>query len=132
MHKSKLLGNYGENVAMKYLLANGYIIIARNYHSRYGEIDIIAIDKHCLVFVEVKTRTDSRFYNVLDWALESVNKAKQRKIIKTAMVYLMNNEINLQSRFDVIVVITEYNSKKVKFVTQIKDAFDVGGFNEFF
>ena len=53
--KTKEIGDFGESEACEYLKKQGYIIVEKNFHSRYGEIDIIALDEHCTVFVEVKT-----------------------------------------------------------------------------
>ena len=49
-------GKFGEDVTVKYLENRGYEILDRNFHSRWGEIDIIAKINECLVFCEVKTR----------------------------------------------------------------------------
>lgn len=51
-------GDAGEEIAASYLSKNGYVLIERNWHTRYAEIDIIAKDGTCLVIVEVKTRYD--------------------------------------------------------------------------
>ena len=60
---SKNLGKIGENEAKKYLLNKGYKILEQNYHARFGEIDLIALDEwqNEIVFVEVKTRYTNRF-----------------------------------------------------------------------
>ena len=56
MGKSNALGAWGEEKAARFLMDQGYHIIQRNYHSRYGEIDLIAEDEEYLIFVEVKLR----------------------------------------------------------------------------
>ena len=99
------LGVEGENFATEYLTSKGYIICARNFISRFGEIDIVAIKDGFLCFVEVKTRGE----NPISPARESVTLSKQKKIIKTAEYYIFmyRDEIlskSLQPRFDCIEV----------------------------
>ena len=127
MSKSRETGKFGEDVAVSFLRSKGYSIIDRNYHSRYGEIDIIALEKNFLVFIEVKTRKE----NSMVTAFEAVDTIKQKKIIKTAMIYLMNHKIDLQPRFDVIEVLIK-KSGSVKAVNQIENAFLGDEFNETF
>ncbi len=127
MSKSRKTGNFGEDVAVSFVRSKGYSIIDRNYHSRYGEIDIIAQEKNFLVFIEVKTRKE----NSMVKAFEAVDTIKQKKIIKTAMIYLMNNKVDLQPRFDVIEVLIK-KSGSVKAVNQIENAFLGVEFNETF
>lgn len=114
------IGSWGEDRACEYLTANGMTIICRNYHSRYGEIDIIAKDKNCTVFVEVKTRKNSVFGN----ASEYVTRKKQDKIILTAQQYI-GSEAEIEMRFDVIEVYYYNNLKSfiVKQINHIKNAF---------
>lgn len=95
-------GDAGETAALGYLLRQGYETVARNYHSRYGEIDLIVKNDEYLVFVEVKTRNE---YAVTRPAA-FVDKRKQQRIIKTAAVYLAESPLDLQPRFDVIEVTT--------------------------
>ena len=65
MNNKNMIGKFGENNVAKYLEENNYEVINRNYRCRYGEIDIIAIDKETneLVFIEVKARTNM-FYGM--------------------------------------------------------------------
>lgn len=95
-------GQAGETYAAEWLNRHGYRILSRNYHSRYGEIDIIAADSKYIVFVEVKTRQSSGIAS----ALEAVTPQKRRKIITTARIYLAQSGNPLQPRFDVAAVIT--------------------------
>ena len=59
------IGQWGEGVAAEYLESKGYTILARNFHSSQGELDIVALNEDsrfpCLVFVEVKTRTSTKY-----------------------------------------------------------------------
>ena len=93
-------GAWGEDYAAAYLRRHGYRILARNYSCRFGEIDIIASDRHYVVFVEVKLRKDRR----LAQAREFVTPAKQRKVRIAAQYYLLDHPTDLQPRFDVIEV----------------------------
>lgn len=88
-------GKIGEDAVAKYLENNGYEIIERNFHSRFGEIDIIAKKEECIAFVEVKTRKSVKY----GMPAEFVTDAKKKKIIKTAVLYLENTDCEI--RFDV-------------------------------
>jgi len=113
-------GALGEQYAAEYLLKKGYKIAARNFRSRFGEIDIIAENAGFIAFVEVKTR--ERHY--ISRPAEAVTFQKQRKIIKTAQYYLLQNEKGLQPRFDVIEIVTaSKNDFHVLEVEHIEDAF---------
>ena len=99
---TKPLGNYGEDVAVKYLLHKKYKIIERQFRSRHGEIDIIAQDgTNTIVFVEVKTRRNAKF----GAPALAVTKYKQDKIIHTAMWYAHIKHLEqTRFRFDVVEV----------------------------
>lgn len=112
-------GKAGEEYAARLLEQKGYRILERNYHSRFGEIDIIAAAGQYLVFVEVKTRAE----NALISPLEAVTAAKRRKLIKTAQYYLYRNRTELQPRFDVIALITD-RSGQVLTEDHLENAFD--------
>lgn len=115
-------GPAGEDFAAEYMKAQGYEILRRNYHSRFGEIDIIARSSRYLVFTEVKTRESGSLVN----PLEAVTPAKQKKIVRTALCYLQAFPADLQPRFDVAAVLTE-RGKPVS-VSYLPDAFSCGGF----
>ncbi|WP_099203937.1 YraN family protein [Scatolibacter rhodanostii] len=121
MRKGKVPNNssgvVGELVAAKELQAHGFEILCRNYHTRFGEIDIIVKDSLYIIFVEVKTRETGS----LSHPFEAITSAKQKKIILAAQDYLQNNPSNLQPRFDAIAVITEKG--KVESVTHLENAF---------
>ncbi len=119
--KTKIHGAFGEDFTVKFLKKSGYKILERNYHSRFGEIDIIASKKGILAFVEVKTRGENSIYA----PREAVDYFKQQKCIKTAEYYLINNPCKLQPRFDVSeVIITEIAGKtEVKTHNYIENAF---------
>ena len=120
MATSKLTGAWGEAIAAEYLRKKHYKIIANGYHSRFGEIDLIAQNRKFLVFVEVKLRKSAKFAE----AREYVDTRKQDKLRITASLYLSQNPTNLQPRFDVIEI---YASEGTATVTpeiyHMEDAF---------
>ena len=119
--KTKKYGDFGEEYTAKYLKKSGYKILERNYHSRFGEIDIIASKKGVIAFVEVKTRGENAIYA----PREAVDFYKQQKCIKTAEYYLINNPSELQPRFDVSEIIVTENAEKTEVKTHnyIENAF---------
>ena len=110
-------GALGEVRAEQYLLAQGCEILERNYVSRGSEIDLIVRDGSMIAFVEVKTRIKALAAS----GREAVTAAKQRRICKGALYYMMRNGLmNRQARFDVIEIQGER-------VTHIKNAFPYQG-----
>ena len=105
IYYKKEIGNEGEDFASDYLENNNYTVIARNFTSKSGEIDIIALDYNVrpveYVFIEVKTRKHFEFGK----PAESVTKYKIKHIYKTAQYFLYKYKIkNVFCRFDVIEV----------------------------
>lgn len=94
----KLLGNRGEDLAVKFLKGKGYRLITRNFKTSIGEIDIVAEDNGTLVFVEVKTRSAVSFGH----PFEAVTYRKREKIKKVALCYLKNCKKPVAARFDVL------------------------------
>ena len=119
MSKESLnLGKAGEDKAVKLLKEKGYRILARNYKTRFAEIDIIAKDKDTICFIEVKIRTQDRFGD----PKEAVNFAKQKKISFAAMQFLKERDLfGQKARFDVISILELKNAEKIEIV---KDAFE--------
>ncbi len=116
------LGTQGEIVSLKHLSRKGYQIIFKNFHSRYGEIDLIAKKGTLLAFVEVKTRTNTPFYQIQT----AISRAKQNKISLTVMEFLNcypqyeNSEIRLD------MILCNYISMSNEFsVKHIENAFDL-------
>lgn len=110
------IGKKGEGLAVNFLISKGYKILARNYRFKHMEIDIISIKDDLLIIIEVKTR-QSDYLSDLN---EMISVSKQRLLIKCANDYIQTNEIDLDTRFDVIKVIL--NKKGVK-IDHVKDAF---------
>ena len=99
---NKVSGYGGEQKAVEYLKKKGYKILKTNYVTKIGEIDIIAKDGSCYVFVEVKFRASDYFGR----PSEAVNIYKQRKIRNVATIYINKNRLfNETCRFDVIEVL---------------------------
>lgn len=95
----KLLGNDGERYAAKFLKRLGYRIVARQANTRFGEIDIIAMDGDVLVFVEVKTRRS----DAQGMPEEAVTPTKRKHITRSALAWLkQHRSLDLRSRFDVV------------------------------
>ncbi len=115
-------GKNAELMVAAYLRKQGCIIAKMNYHSRFGEIDIIAETKTTVMFVEVKMRGQ----NSIMAPAEAVDAAKQRKIVNTANDFLLKSHLTgLQPRFDVAEVFEEAlpNGKKRYKINYIKNAF---------
>ena len=102
---NKVVGNLGEQTAKNYLIKNGYKILTTNYSCRFGEIDIIAMDKECLVFIEVKTRTGSKYGHPEN----AVNYWKKKHLELTARNYIDYKRMGEYiARFDVVEVFAKY------------------------
>lgn len=97
---SKQLGQWAEQTALNLLEQKGFHCLSRNYHSRYGELDLVVKSDDELVFVEVKARAKTQYAN----AIESILFAKQVKMLKTAYCFLHEHpQFNhFYYRFDVI------------------------------
>lgn len=111
------LGKTGEELAAKYLQNKGYEILVRNYRRYRGEIDIVARDQDCLVFVEVKTAKSRRFGP----PVLRVDQRKKKQLGKIAMAYYQEHDLYDQdSRFDIITVTFQGGIAKIE---QIENAF---------
>jgi putative endonuclease len=115
------LGQRGETEAVQFLEALGYTLIAKNYRSPYGEIDLIMRaprQAQMLVFVEVRTNSDPRFGD----PLESITVRKQRQVAKTAQYYVVTHRLEqCEARFDVIGIRWEQGHARI---SHIPGAFD--------
>ena len=97
---SRDIGQAAEQRALDYLEQQGLKLIAANYHSRFGEIDLILRDGDVLVFAEVRMRSGKDFGG----ARASITMAKQAKLIKTAQHYLMQFSRPPACRFDAVLL----------------------------
>ena len=123
-------GTVAEDKTTVYLRKKGFYIAKRNFHSRYGEIDIIAENEDMVLFVEVKLRTQDSLVS----GLEAVDKFKRERIIKTAMDYIKKSHCELQPRFDVAEIISyvkDDGSLGYK-MNYIGNAFSLGDYNGLF
>lgn len=122
MSKENLdLSRAGENAAVVFLGSKRYKIIERNYRDRSGEVDIIALDKEkdTICFIEVKTRQSDRF----GLPEEAVDSRKQKKISRTALLYLKEKKLlDKKARFDVVSVNYQEETPSLNL---IKDAFEL-------
>ncbi|MDD5953113.1 MAG: YraN family protein [Oscillospiraceae bacterium] len=117
-------GKLGEGYTADFLRRKGCTILERNYHSRYGEIDIIAQRGQYILFVEVKTRREGSMVD----PLEAVTKEKRRRIIQTSLCYLeAHPEFALLScRFDVAGLTTSRDGSRIKRLRYVINAFEGG------
>lgn len=116
MNENYDLGKKGEDLAVEYLIEQGYQILERNWRSGHKEIDIIAMKNDTLVAVEVKTRKTTT-YGDPDIA---VGVMKQRLLIWAADAYVRYRNLDLDVRFDVISIIINEQGKHLE---HIEDAF---------
>jgi len=119
LNKQQQFGKTVESIAAGQLRKQGYKILAQNYRTPLGEIDIIARDRDVIVFIEVKARRSGRFGN----AKHAVTLKKQKKIARVAFSYLKAiKQPDARARFDVVAVDTK---KKDGSMEIIKNAFDL-------
>jgi len=116
------LGAQGENIAAMYLESIGFKVLERNYRSRAGEIDIVALDGETLVFVEVKTRRQGGRFGA---AAEQVTRVKQRRIARTALAYITHRGLEgAECRFDVVAI--DVPRQGAPRVSLVRGAFECG------
>ena len=111
------LGNRGEEIALRYLEEKTYTILESNWRSGHMEVDIIARNDNELIIAEVKTRRE----NFLATLGEVVNKRKQNLLIRAANSYIGKSNLNLDVRFDIIVVI--FDNRSAFRIHHIENAF---------
>ena len=109
MADHNILGEKGEQLAVDYLLKEGYTVISTNWRKHKFELDIIAQQGEELVVVEVKTRSTAYFGE----PEEAVTITKKKHLIEGANCYIEINEIDLECRFDVISIILNDKTKKI-------------------
>lgn len=107
---NRRLGQYGEELASQFLIKRGCLIIAKNFHTQYGEIDLIARSGDEILFIEVKTRTTSSY----GYPETAVTAEKIRHITQTAQDYLQKYRINAPWRIEIISVEIDKNKKIAK------------------
>ncbi|PLX23083.1 MAG: YraN family protein [Marinilabiliales bacterium] len=115
MAEHNVLGKKGEEAAKIFLIENGYKIRELNWRYKKKEIDIIAEKNNLLVVIEVKTRSNDYFES----PKEAVTRKKQKLIVNAAEAYIIEKNINLEVRFDIISVMMQDNTR----IEHIVDAF---------
>lgn len=119
MTEKRIKGNKGEDLVCEYLRKKGYIISAKNYTTRLGEIDIIAENRETVCFVEVKTRK----YSAFSTPREAVDVRKQIRISRAAGEYIRKTKSPFNIRFDVAEVIYFGNESEEEKINYIENAF---------
>lgn len=110
------LGKIGEKIAEDYLLSKGYEIVRKNYFYQKAEIDIIAKHNNMMICVEVKTRNSDFFGDPQDF----VTPSKIKLLVKAMDAFIIENSIDLESRFDIIAVL---KNKTKEELTHYENAF---------
>lgn len=116
MYKNQKVGKFGEDVAVKYLKQNGYKILDRNFSCKRGELDIVALQKKQIVFIEIKARTS------IEYGLpkEAVTKKKLEHIYKIAEYYLYTRNLEKEdTRIDVIEVYIKNGNFRINHLKQV-------------
>ncbi len=106
---SRAKGDKAESLASGFLYDLGFEIIERNFYSRFGEIDIIALKDEVLHFVEVKSALD------YESAVQNITPRKLSRLIKTGDVYLKKNSVNIAYGYDAVIV----TQKNIEFLENI-------------
>lgn len=113
------IGNNGEKLACSALKKKGYHIIEKNYRCRYGEIDIIARQKDCLVFIEVRSKSTAAF----GLPEESITAQKRQRIVSAALDYYNSRENLLADwRIDFVAIEFDETGKKATRIEIIENA----------
>jgi putative endonuclease len=119
VNERQRFGQSSEQMAAQFLRRNGYQILEHNYRTQAGEIDIIAMHKGALVFVEVKARRSGSYGD----PKYAITPAKRRKISMAALIYLKaNNAMDRRARFDVVTVQTGQAQPRIEV---IRNAFEL-------
>ncbi|MEW6534729.1 MAG: YraN family protein [Candidatus Auribacterota bacterium] len=119
---NRKIGGFGEDIAEAFLKKKGYRILATNFYTPYGELDIIALENETLAFIEVKTRRTMKY----DVPFASITEQKQKKIVRSALFYLSSCDITFDEyRFDAV-SITFSRSGQCPNIEIIRNAFEAG------
>ncbi|MGO4912598.1 MULTISPECIES: YraN family protein [unclassified Leeuwenhoekiella] len=104
------LGKWGEQFAAEYLEKNGFEILERNWFFAKAEIDIIATKNNELIIIEVKTRNSDFFGDPQDF----VSSSKIKLLVKAANEYVISNDLDIETRFDIIAVLKNKTQEKLE------------------
>ncbi|MBS3785430.1 MAG: YraN family protein [Gammaproteobacteria bacterium] len=94
----RAIGDQAENQALQYLEQQGLKLITRNFQIRRGEIDLIMQHADELVFIEVRTRSNTAYGD----GVESINRSKRLRLVAAASAYLQRQRYDMPARFDVV------------------------------
>lgn len=114
--RNQEVGRIGELEALIWLKGSGYEILETNWRAGKSEVDVVAKQGDCIVFIEVKTRTNTAY----EFPEVAVNGAKQKALIRAANQWVMDNPTHTSLRFDIIAIEILHHVKKI---THFKDAF---------
>ncbi|OQK17351.1 hypothetical protein AU255_05565 [Methyloprofundus sedimenti] len=103
-------GRYYEDQALSYLLDQGLELVARNYRCKWGELDLLMLERGALIIVEVRYRKNNHYGS----AVESVTANKQERIVAAAKHYIMTYKINQPIRFDVLAITGDTQTDWIK------------------
>lgn len=118
------LGWLGEQAAARYLKKKGYRLLAHGHRQRLGEIDLIALEGQCLVFVEVKTWRS----NLAADPSEAVHQRKQERLTRAALIYLKQHRLlDHPARFDVISIVWPEDCRQPTQIRHFENAFEAVG-----
>jgi putative endonuclease len=116
MAKHNELGKKGEELAVEFLLKNGYKILDRNWRYKKAEVDIIAQKNEVLAVVEVKTRSTDYFGNPQDF----INQKKIQLLVEAINEYVVSKDLDVEVRFDIVAIIKNKNRLDIE---HLQDAF---------
>lgn len=110
---NQYLGKVGESIATKYLEGKNFVILDKNFYTRWGEIDIIAEKDDRLHFIEVKTRTNLKRGR----PEEAVTRGKYRRAKRAVLIYLSQHDKKVVYQIDVLAILydTATNKAQVRF-----------------
>lgn len=111
------LGRKAEEFVASYLQADSFTILKRNFRTKMGELDIIALKGEVMIFVEVKLGSSGKS----TYPFEKVDRSKQKKLVKTAAFFLSGHNFDVLCRFDVAIV--TFDGAEFRMVEYIENAF---------
>ncbi|OIQ29920.1 MAG: hypothetical protein BM564_03875 [Bacteroidetes bacterium MedPE-SWsnd-G2] len=110
------LGKKGEDLAVEFMINEGYQILDRNYRFDRAEVDILCLKEGVLVALEVKTRASSHFGDPQDF----VTSKQIKQLVKVVDHYVVDHDMDVEVRFDIIAILKQKENYKIK---HFKDAF---------
>lgn len=124
----RLFGDRGEKAAAKFLKRKGYRVLAKQFGTRWGELDLICLDGESIVFVEVKTRRSA----ATTQPAEAVDRRKQMHLTKAALFWLKQNQLlEHRARFDIVAVVWPDDARQPQ-IEHFENAFDATDLGQMF